>query len=287
MGVGKVFLTSRKFLHAEGGFRRVVWMPKDLKDLVGPDLRKRLQEQGCPDVFDKIADETVTSDAEGLRAFMEKVGHPALAMAPMEASAQAKAEEPSAETAAAPASAPFSREPSASESPSTPAPAVAPLTPDALAQLKAEIVASVKDEVRASLTQEIVRDIIRSLGEKFLGEKAAPGDALASGSRLRGAESTAANGAAVAPVAEAPAPTHVEPEVAEGCRAPRRRPGVRDSAREGRVPRLDRHARRHQGRGRHPWPHGHDRRRSRACRSTTGKARCRTGRSSRWKSSTS
>jgi len=202
MGVGKVFLTSRKFLHAEGGFRRLVWMPKDLKDLVGPDLQKRLQEQGCPDLFDKIADETITSDAEGLRVFMEKVGHPALAMAPMDASAQAKADELPAEATAAPA-------PSASVS--VPAPeAGAPLTPDALAQLKAEIVASVKDEVRASLTQEIVRDIIRSLGERFLGETCGTGGLSTSVSVAPGATSAPAPGGTgglptrVAPEPEAP-----------------------------------------------------------------------------------
>ena len=203
MGVGKVFLTSRKFLHAEGGFRRVVWMPKELKDLVGPDLRERLAEQGCPGLFDKIADETVTSDAEGLRAFMEKVAHPALAMASMEVSAQVKGDESPAVAAPAPASTSFSREPKASEL----SPAIAP---DTLAQLKADIVASIKGELRASLTQEIVRDIIRSLGERFLGE--APCGTGGLPTSVSGAERTAAHGAAVAPVVDASAPSHVEAE---------------------------------------------------------------------------
>ena len=34
MGVGKIFLTSPKFLSAEGGHRRLVWMPKALKELL-------------------------------------------------------------------------------------------------------------------------------------------------------------------------------------------------------------------------------------------------------------
>ncbi len=80
MGVGKVFLTSRKFLAAEGGFKRIVWMPKALKDLLASDLKKRFAEQGTPDFLDKIADEEVGVDAHAIREHMESVGHPALKM---------------------------------------------------------------------------------------------------------------------------------------------------------------------------------------------------------------
>ena len=62
MGCGKVFLTSRKFLFAEGGHRRLIWMPKELKNLLAEDLKKRCQEQGAPDLLDKIADETIATD---------------------------------------------------------------------------------------------------------------------------------------------------------------------------------------------------------------------------------
>ena len=67
MGCGKVFLTSRKFLFAEGGHRRLVWMPKELKELLGDDLGKRFAEQGAPDLLDKIADETVATDPQAVR----------------------------------------------------------------------------------------------------------------------------------------------------------------------------------------------------------------------------
>jgi acetyl-CoA synthase len=80
MGVGKVFLTSRKFLAAEGGFKRIVWMPKALKELLAPDLSKRFAEQGAPDLLDKIADEEVSVDAHAIREYMESVYHPALRM---------------------------------------------------------------------------------------------------------------------------------------------------------------------------------------------------------------
>ena len=85
IGIGKMFLTSRKFLAAEGGFRRLVWMPKALKETLAEDLRKRFAEQGVPDLLEKIADEEISADALEIRAYMEKVGHPALAMADMAA----------------------------------------------------------------------------------------------------------------------------------------------------------------------------------------------------------
>jgi acetyl-CoA decarbonylase/synthase complex subunit delta len=83
MGVGKVFLTSRKFLAAEGGFKRLVWMPKSLKELLAPDLKKRFTEQGAPDLMEKIADEDVGIDAHAIRVFLEDVRHPALALEDM------------------------------------------------------------------------------------------------------------------------------------------------------------------------------------------------------------
>ena len=83
MGVGKVFLTSRKFLMAEGGYRRLVWMPKALKELLAFDLNKRFAEQGAPDLLDKIADENVGIDAHAIRKYLESVHHPALEMEDM------------------------------------------------------------------------------------------------------------------------------------------------------------------------------------------------------------
>src|SRR3989339_1406908 len=49
MGCGKVFLTSRKFLGAEGGIKRLVWMPKELKAILADDLKKRVGGQGGPE----------------------------------------------------------------------------------------------------------------------------------------------------------------------------------------------------------------------------------------------
>ena len=58
-------------------------MPKELKEAVGEKLKKRCSEIGMPDLFDKIADETVATTAEELVAYLEKVGHPVLQMEPL------------------------------------------------------------------------------------------------------------------------------------------------------------------------------------------------------------
>jgi acetyl-CoA synthase len=82
LGVGKLFVTSKKFITAEGGLKRLVWMPKELKELLADKLKRRAQEIGEPDFIDKIADETVATNSEELVAFLTKVNHPALSMEP-------------------------------------------------------------------------------------------------------------------------------------------------------------------------------------------------------------
>jgi len=83
LGVGKLYILSKKFISAEGGLKRVVWMPKELKEMLGDKLKKRAEELGMPDFLEKIADETVATTSEDLLAFLEKAGHPALTMDPI------------------------------------------------------------------------------------------------------------------------------------------------------------------------------------------------------------
>jgi acetyl-CoA synthase len=160
MGCGKVFLTSKKFLYAEGGHRRLVWMPKELKALLADDLKKRFAEQGAPDLLDKIADETVGSDGAAVKAFLEKVGHPALTMPDMTTYAEA---------AAAPAE---EAAPLAPPESVVPRPAAPPAKPDAEPKAPAPTAPSLVDlsELRASVTREVVQAIIATLSQKFLGE---------------------------------------------------------------------------------------------------------------------
>ncbi|RJQ54621.1 MAG: CO dehydrogenase/CO-methylating acetyl-CoA synthase complex subunit beta [Nitrospiraceae bacterium] len=83
MGIGVNFITSKKFLFADGGIKRIVWMTKNLKERIGEDFKKRAAEEGVPDLLDKIADETVGEDSEKIMEFLAGVGHPALEMDPM------------------------------------------------------------------------------------------------------------------------------------------------------------------------------------------------------------
>jgi len=83
IGVGRQFITSKKFIRADGGLARVVWMPKELKEAMREDLQKRAQELDLPDLVNKIADETITTDADELAEYLAKVDHPALHMPPM------------------------------------------------------------------------------------------------------------------------------------------------------------------------------------------------------------
>jgi len=83
MGVAKNYLLSRKFIRAEGGIKRIVWMSKELKEAMREQLQKRAQEEGAPDLLDKIADEETAATAEELAEYLAEVGHPALEMEPL------------------------------------------------------------------------------------------------------------------------------------------------------------------------------------------------------------
>ena len=84
MGHGKHFIGSKKFMKAEGGIERIVWMPKELKDFVADRLNQTAKElYGIDNFTDMIGDETVATDPETLVEFLTEKGHPALGMDPM------------------------------------------------------------------------------------------------------------------------------------------------------------------------------------------------------------
>lgn len=80
MGVSKHYMTSRKLFMAEGGIKRVVWLPKMLKEEIGEKLRRRCEEIGMPELFDMIATEEQGTTEEEILAFLKEKGHPALEM---------------------------------------------------------------------------------------------------------------------------------------------------------------------------------------------------------------
>ena len=84
MGHGKHFIGSKKFMKAEGGVERIVWMPKELKDTVAERLNRTAKElYGIDNFTDMIGDETVATDPETLVAFLTEKNHPALGLEPM------------------------------------------------------------------------------------------------------------------------------------------------------------------------------------------------------------
>ena len=86
MGHGKQFISSKKFIAAEGGPGRIVWMPKELKEAVRERLdATALELYGVENFTDMIADETVcTEDPEELMNFLAEKGHPVLSMEPFD-----------------------------------------------------------------------------------------------------------------------------------------------------------------------------------------------------------
>jgi acetyl-CoA synthase len=83
VGHSKFNITQRKFILGDGGIKRLVWMPKVLKDEIRERLIKRGEEVGMPDLVDRIADETVGVTEEEILAFLQEKKHPALEMDPL------------------------------------------------------------------------------------------------------------------------------------------------------------------------------------------------------------
>ncbi|HVP25422.1 MAG TPA: acetyl-CoA decarbonylase/synthase complex subunit alpha/beta [Methanomicrobiales archaeon] len=82
-GISKGFILSERFLQAEDGIERLVWIPAMLKEELEPRLRKRLEAIGKPDLFGKIATEEEAETIEELQEFLAKVDHPALSLRPL------------------------------------------------------------------------------------------------------------------------------------------------------------------------------------------------------------
>ncbi len=81
MGHGRHFIASKKFISAEGGLERIVWMPKELKDDVAAKLNKTAKElYGIENFTDMICDETIATDSEGVLNFLTEKNHPALGL---------------------------------------------------------------------------------------------------------------------------------------------------------------------------------------------------------------
>jgi len=83
VGHGKYNTTQRKYILGDGGLLRMVWMPKSLKEELREGLLRRGEEMGCPDLIDRIADETIGTTEEEILPFLQEKDHPALKMDPI------------------------------------------------------------------------------------------------------------------------------------------------------------------------------------------------------------
>ncbi len=68
LGIALEYIRSPKFIQADGGLYRVVWMPYEIKE--------RYKEAIPEDLYDKIATEKDVTNTEELVDFLNRVGHP-------------------------------------------------------------------------------------------------------------------------------------------------------------------------------------------------------------------
>ncbi len=170
MGCGKAYLASRKFLQAEGGHRRLVWMTRQLKRALGPDLEARLQEQGAAGALELVADESVATDPQQIRAFMERMGHPALKLDDMldyaeAGEAEAEHLREAQPQAPEPATAPPAEDGAALEEPTE-------MKPEQMEQLKLEIAEALGSALKRALPQELASRVYDVFQEE-LGQRPA------------------------------------------------------------------------------------------------------------------
>jgi acetyl-CoA synthase len=181
MGVGKFYLTSPKFISADGGFKRVVYMSSFLKESMAAEFAAVAEREGIPDLIDRIADERSVASVDELVEWVKEKNHPALEMGVMQAASGVVEAEPTNGREPAPAElvaerapepvapapepelepTPAAPEPVAEKAPEpvAPEPAPAPQAPvsadvQAIAQMSADIVVSkIRGALEAALRE--------------------------------------------------------------------------------------------------------------------------------------
>ena len=83
VGHGKYNINQRKFIIAEGGIKRLVWMPKMLKEEITDRFNARAEELGISNLLEMVADETIGTTEEEILPFLQEKGHPAISMEPI------------------------------------------------------------------------------------------------------------------------------------------------------------------------------------------------------------
>jgi acetyl-CoA synthase len=83
VGHSKLYIASKKFVSAEGGILRLVWLPKALKEMLREKIDKLGEERGVSNLTDRIADETVGVTEDEVYPFLQEKQHPAVSMDPI------------------------------------------------------------------------------------------------------------------------------------------------------------------------------------------------------------
>jgi len=78
-GISIEYMRSPKFLEADGGWDRVVWLPKEVKERIKDFIPK--------EVVDKVATEEDAQNVDALKAFLKEKDHPVVARWAAEAAA--------------------------------------------------------------------------------------------------------------------------------------------------------------------------------------------------------
>jgi acetyl-CoA synthase len=80
VGHSKLYIGSKKFVAAEGGILRLVWLPKALKEMLRDKIDRLGEERGVSGLTDRIADETVGVTEDEIYPFLQEKQHPAVSM---------------------------------------------------------------------------------------------------------------------------------------------------------------------------------------------------------------
>jgi acetyl-CoA synthase len=83
VGHSKLYIASKKFIAAEGGILRLVWMPQALKEMLKDKIDALGEGLGVSNLTDRIADETVGVTEDEILPFLQEKEHPALTMDPI------------------------------------------------------------------------------------------------------------------------------------------------------------------------------------------------------------
>ena len=230
MGIGKYYLLSKKFISADGGFKRIVWISANLKESMASELAAVAEREGDPELINRIADGNSVTEVDELVAWLQEHDHPALEMPPMQpapepeleavAEVSATAEATPSVAAAPPAEPPAVEVPveraAVVETPPEPAAVEPEAAPEPVAPAAPQVLVGADVQAIAELSANIIVDKLR-------------GALVAALQQLGGMPDVAIPLAPPPAVAEQPtpiaeAPAAPEPEPAAKPRKPRPKP---------------------------------------------------------------